>query len=244
MPAALHCSGNAQPGGASKVLEATSDNWSGYAAVSARQQVRCVEGSWVQPAVVCPSRGYAATSIWVGIDGLDTPNLRLQAGKTLVQIGTQAECEDGAARYESFTEALPDQRFSQITPLAVRPGDRIRAIVRAGSKGTFKMQIRNVTLGTAYNAAAAVSKPRLQTAEWVVEAPARFCSTKCRTQRLANFGVVVLHGQATIGGVQASIGGSGSFKERLLMTRKDIDRVAVSTLSRTGTRFSVRWRHL
>jgi hypothetical protein len=225
------------------VSEWLSHNWAGYIAVSRRHTVECVEGWWIQPKITCPPKGYAATAIWVGIDGTDNPDVGVRAGATLVQVGSQGECTNGTARYFTWTEALPAEQYSQRTPLPVAPGDRMWVVVRTASDGRFAMQLINQTTGGTATVSVAVPKSRRQTAEWVVEAVSSGCPTKCRPEPLAEFGSVALHGQATIAGARTTIRDAGTFVSRTLMTRKGVARVAVSALNRAGTRFSVHWKH-
>src|SRR5438876_3385239 len=88
----------------------TSTNWSGYSTTGAPGSFQNASATWVQPQVTCTSQNtYAA--FWVGLDGDGT--------STVEQLGTEADCVGGQARYSSWYEMYP--RRSHSTPLAVLP---------------------------------------------------------------------------------------------------------------------------
>ena len=242
---AVHCPGSNGPGAAGAVSASSSLNWSGYLAVASRHAVQCVEGSWVQPRVVCSKKGFAAAAIWVGIDGAGglLPSHR---NITLAQLGTEAECSGGVARYYAWTEVFP-QQAERPASLAVRPGDRISVVVRPDSTGGVRFQLANLTLGTIVSKTSAISSAPLlrQEADWVVEAiTAGSGAGRGRLQPLANFGSVVVHGAATIAGALTSIGGAGASVARFVISSQTgVAKDSVSALDRTGSSFTVRWRH-
>ncbi len=221
-------------------------NWSGYVAVAPRHAVQCVEGSWVQPRVACQRKGFAAAAIWVGIDGAGglLPSHR---NITLAQLGTEAECSGGVARYFAWTEIFP-QQAERPASLTVRPGDRISVAVRPNAAGGVRFQLANLSLGTSVTKDAPVSSAPLlrEEADWVVEAITAGRTAGSGTlQPLANFGAVAVHGAATIAGVLTSIRGAGAAVAQFtISSQTGVPKDRVSALDRTGSSFTVRWRHL
>lgn len=152
-----------------------STNWSGYAD-SVSGGVTFVSGSWVVPAISCPSSGTTYVAIWVGIDGYTS--------NTVEQTGTLGECNNGVATYSAWYEFYPNPSVT-ISSISVSPGDSITASV-SGSSGQFTTTI---TDGTQSNSASGtVSGAAQSSAEWVVERPALCMGAHCVLTTLANFG--------------------------------------------------------
>ena len=74
-------------------------NWAGYAINATAGSVTMAKGSWIQPSVTCPTTSLSVAAFWVGIDGLTSP--------TVEQIGTLAQCLNGAASYYAWYEFYP-----------------------------------------------------------------------------------------------------------------------------------------
>jgi hypothetical protein len=149
----------------------TSSNWSGYAVTGPNDSVTDVKGSWKVPAIqgACPSSTQYA-SFWVGIDGYDT--------KTVEQIGTDSDCQNGSATYYAWYEFYP--KFAYSIPIAIAPGDNISAEVSYGKE--FTVSITNETTGKSWSHSEKVSNANRASAEWIIEASGG--------QPLANFGSV------------------------------------------------------
>ncbi len=128
-----HCRGSDRTPGApaAATLSESSSIWAGYIAYRRQTGVSCVEGSWVQPKVTCSKTGRQAVSIWVGIDGVHSGGARVDASRSLVQIGTAAECLNGVLTHHAWHEVLPMEGSEvDIPALAIRPGDTIAALIR------------------------------------------------------------------------------------------------------------------
>jgi hypothetical protein len=227
-----------------RAIVETSSIWAGYVLYRPKTGVSCVEGSWVEPKVTCSSSGRQAISIWVGIDGVNSSGADVNASRTLVQIGTAADCRDGRLTHRAWHEVLPAQPSSvDIDALSIRPGDRIRAMVDYRS-GVFTMRIEDRTTGRSFAMTQAVPDAPRQTAEWVVEAPSIECFSTCRALALARFSKVTFSAAyASVGSQRAGISDDKWFHSSIDMVRGGIIRSSVSALRSGGTSFSATWRH-
>lgn len=195
------CPGSTTTARRGSVTTGQSRNWAGYIVGVTKGHVTCVEGTWTQPKVRCPSSGQTSVAIWVGIDGSSAVGTMPDASATLAQTGTTGDCDDGKATYGAWFEFLPDLR--QITPLSVpvNGGDTIWARVLSLGKGRFVATLVNVTQLLGATQAWTLRQPPLLTAEWVVEDPAASCSgSSCTFMTLSRFPTVTLNGAVTING--------------------------------------------
>ena len=139
----------------------TSTNWSGYSTTGAPGTFQNVSATWVQPQVTCTSQNtYAA--FWVGLDGDGT--------STVEQLGTEADCVGGQARYSSWYEMYPRRSYS--TPLAVVPLHTYAASVVTLGSGNFRLSLQDVTTGApAFTIVQKLNQAKLGSAEAIAEAP-------------------------------------------------------------------------
>jgi hypothetical protein len=138
----------------------TSTNWSGYANAGAPGSFQNVSASWTQPAVSCASQN-AYSAYWVGLDG-DTTN-------TVEQLGTEADCIGGTARYTSWYEMYPHRSFP--ATITVIPGHTYFASVVAQGSGQFVLTLQDTTDGTNFTTTQKLMQAKLASAEAIVEAP-------------------------------------------------------------------------
>lgn len=193
------CPGRATSARRGRVDIGQSRNWAGYIVGATRGRVTCVEGSWTQPAVRCPSTGQTAVAIWVGIDGSSAVGGIPNSSATLAQTGTAADCTDGRAQDYAWYEFLPDLRHMVPFRLPVSTGDRIWAQVRWTGDGTFTATLINLTQRVGASQEWTLRAAPLLTAEWVVEDPAVKCAgDSCTFFTLARFAPVTITGAATI----------------------------------------------
>ncbi len=218
-------------------VNATS-NWSGYVVRSSRS-FSCIQGSWTQPTVTCPTSGVASLAIWVGLDGESGPSLA-----TLEQIGTAVDCRDGRADLFAWFEILPRDRFERQLKLEIRSGDRISASIAVVGRA-YHMVVENLTTGIAEDTTERSPGARRLTAEWVVEAPTVDCPNNCRVAPLPSFGTVSFSAaRAIVAGVSGPIGDGRWTRVRLdLESRSGVLRARPGTLARGGSGFTVTWRH-
>lgn len=244
-PPPEHCPGTdrtpGEPPGPS--IDERSENWAGYVVYDAKVAITCVEGSWIQPAVTCPSTGVQDVAIWVGIDGVKS-GAGVSAGTDLVQIGTQAGCNDGRASAFAWYEVIPQDPLSVGIPgVAVAPGDRIRAMV-SFARGIFTLLLIDETSGGSFSVARALAHARRQTAEWIVEAPMIGCPAHCVIAALPRFGRVTFSAAfASTATQRGAIDDDAWTHGTTELVRGGIVRATVSKLGAGGTSFSVVWKH-
>jgi hypothetical protein len=155
------------------VIEANSENWSGYAIVdSSNPFVRPgsqVEAQFIvpKPASGCGSKTDTYSSAnWVGIDGAFSNDV-LQAGTE-----TDLNCATGPAYY-AWIEWYPNSEI-RVTNLAIAPGDLMSISVFIAADSSKHLSIENLT--TRKSVALAMTPPRGtelvgNSIEWIVERP-------------------------------------------------------------------------
>jgi Peptidase A4 family len=166
--------------------EATSANWSGYVAdgsvAGSSQQFSSVSASWVEPTVNCSS-GDGDAAFWVGLGGAG------QGNGSLEQVGTQANCSNGASgNHYAWYELVPAAPVK--LGVGISPGDHVAAKVSA-STTAVTVTLTNNTTGASTTKTLQMQNPDLSSAEWIAEAPSA-CdqSGDCTPLSLANFGSV------------------------------------------------------
>ena len=194
--AALAPAAAAQAATAPRLVHAnsTSSNWSGYVASANGQAYSDVKGTWTQPTVTCTA-ATAYSSFWVGLGGA-------AGGTGLEQIGTSADCQNGAPVYSSWWEILP--AASTPIPFTPAPGDSITGEVSvAGTSVT--MTLTDTTSGATFTKTVTVATPDTTSADWIAEAPS-MCTRSCSVLPLANFGTASFSAaSATLGTVTGAI---------------------------------------
>lgn len=170
---------------------ATSTNWSGYAAAGQPGTFTSVSSSWTQPTVTCTAQ-QTFSSFWVGLDGDGTQSVE--------QTGTEADCANGAARYQGWWEMFPAAPVFYSNP--VKPGDAMTASVTANGNAAFTLTLSDQTQGWTQTTRQASQTAQLGSAEIIAEAP----SDANGVLPLSNFGTVDFT-SATAG--NAPIGNAG-----------------------------------
>jgi hypothetical protein len=211
---------------------AKSTNWAGYAVSANGVTFSDVVGSWVQPAVTCPTNAQQDASFWVGIDGY------AKGASTVEQTGTDSDCDKknkklktGGPTYYAWWEMYPGA--SVTIPEPVSPGDSMTAEVSA-SGSSFTLTLTDTTRGWSYSPPPQSSSaaPRAS-AEWIAEAPSG-CNG-CKSVKLADFGSVTFSGLA----VTAS---STSFNDTQITMSKG-KTVKASVVADSTSSFTVNWGH-
>jgi hypothetical protein len=172
-----------------RVRQGTSTNWSGYAAFGAPRSFTSASATWTQPAVSCTSQN-TYSSYWVGLDGYNT--------STVEQIGTEADCSNGAPRYYAWYEMYP--RPSYLAAVNVTPSHTYSASVTAVGRGNYALTLTDVTTGQSFGTTQKLNQAKGASAEVIVEAP-----WSGGTLPLANYGTVGFTGS------QANGAGIGTF---------------------------------
>jgi len=170
-------------GSAGTVTADQSYNWSGYADTeSGTKSVSGVTGSWVMPAVTCPTAPYqnsdAFLANWIGVDGF--------TNGTVEQLGSGAQCYEGVTYYYVWYEMYPANTVEEGTTACIndnvncpQPGDRLTASIKvtpAGSgENNYTVSLVDLThqdesFSTTQQCATDVCADA--NAEWIVERPA------------------------------------------------------------------------
>jgi hypothetical protein len=213
----------------------SSNNWSGYASTSttgAPGSVTYAAGSWIVPTIIA-STDATFCSIWVGIDGFNSP--------TVQQIGTAHNWENDAQNNYAWFEMYPLGAYI-INGFPVDRGDMMSA--RVGYKGgdQFKLVIMNHTKGVAttvpmaYTTAANTLRV---SAEWVVEAP--FSNA---ILPLSNFGLETFnYCSAYINNQAGSISDNRWVYDTITMGNSAGVKAKPGNLLKNGNCFQVTWEH-
>lgn len=224
-------------------ISGSSSNWSGYVAAVKKSGVTCVEGSWVEPTVTCPRTGHQAVAIWIGIDGFSASVLGIPSTNVLIQVGTQASCDNGVASHDFWREILPGEKNEVSIAGVIRAGDHISARISYAS-GRFTLAIFDAESLVSYSHTAAAPGAPRKSAEWIVEAPATSCPGTCKPVALPKFSTVTFTGaRATIAGQRAAINNDSWTNAKLKMVRGGVTRTSTSKLLSGGTSFRVAFVH-
>ncbi|HLW72930.1 MAG TPA: G1 family glutamic endopeptidase [Candidatus Babeliales bacterium] len=220
------------------VKEGTSQNWSGYVAVTNISKpkaftVNAVYGSWVVPTLQSASHN-TWCSMWVGIDGY--------SDSTVEQLGTEHDWYNGQQHDYAWFEMYPNYSY-EITGFPVSPGDMITASVEYQDNNVFLLSIANITAGvhttipTSYTTS---STARRRSAEWVMEAP-----YSGGILPLSHFNTAYFSScNATIGYMHGPINNKPWVNGMLTMVKGNgTVKAAPSVLSSGGQAFSVTWNH-
>lgn len=202
----------------------TSTNWSGYA-VAGTGATHAI-GSWTQPSVTCAAGENSWSSPWVGIDG-DTSN-------TVEQIGTDSDCQNGKAVYYAWYEMYPKSLVTVSIP--VRAGDSFTAEVTYKGSSSFLLKLTNTTTGSIFQTTQSSRKAKRTSVEWIMEGPSG--------SGLSNFGSIGFSSAAaTISGKTGSIGAFAGADPITMVTNGGLTRALPSSLTSSGSAFSVTWKH-
>lgn len=201
----------------------TSTNWAGYAATGSTYN--SVSASWTQPTVSCAAGETSASSFWVGLDGYTS--------RTVEQIGTSANCQNGTPTYYAWYEMYP--KLSGQLPVTISPGDTITATVTAGAKGLFTLTL-SVNGGTPQTITGTDRHAALSSAEVITEAP---------SSNHGPFGTLGLADFGSVGFSNATVNGetlAAANPDEITMAQGAIVKAQPSTPLSDGS-FTVTWEH-
>jgi hypothetical protein len=219
VPAATTVSSGAGHPPIVRIHEGTSSNWSGYAATGPAGTFTNVSATWTQPKVACGSQN-TYSSYWVGLDG-DTSS-------TVEQLGTEADCSGGQAKYYAWYEMYPRPGFS--IPITVKPGDVLSASVVASLRG-FTLTLNDVTTGKSFQTTQKLNSAQRSSAEVVVEAP-----WSGGVLPLANYGTASFSGATANGSALGSL-----HPENIVMVNPYGMKSTPTAFDSTNQAFSVNW---
>jgi hypothetical protein len=220
-------------------LPTISENWSGYAATSAKK-FAFVHSTFVQPKITCPGVKNQWTSNWVGLDGF--------ADQTVEQDGTFAMCGGANSKtpvYEAWYELFP---ANSVNVFAVHPGDKMDVAVRFAS-GKFTLTVADLTSGKKVTHSAKCATCLRTSAEWIIERPA-LCNnagTTCFLTELADYHATTMAAsQAQVaGGAVSSLAKFANIPIFMIDPLKAggfISLDGVSPLTKSGSAFTATWQ--
>lgn len=220
------------------VKEGTSQNWSGYAAVTnlshpAKNSVEAVYGSWTVPTLSAASHN-TWCSLWVGIDGYSS--------NTVEQLGTEHDWVNGQQQDYAWFEMYPNYSY-EITGFPLHPGDLISASVVYQGNNIFVLSIANLTQGVHTTVPTSYTKShtaKRSSAEWVLEAP-----YSNGILPLSHFNTAYFTNcTAIINNVHGAINNNHWADDMLTMvTAGGASKAVPSALSSNGQAFNVVWYH-
>jgi hypothetical protein len=181
-----------------------STNWSGYnkGILETGTPFTSITGQWVVPTATQHVKGQDEySSTWIGIGGgcLDTGCTAGDA--TLIQTGTEQDvAADGTPSYSTWFELIPAPSIS--TPLAVKPGDTIAAVITSPAGGVWTISLNDRTTGQSWSTTVPYTST-LSTAEWIEETPL-LIGTNAGFSALPNLGTVTFS-NATANGANAAL---------------------------------------
>ena len=202
--------------------QATSTNWSGYAATTGTYT--SVSASWTEPSGTCRS-GSQYSSFWVGLDGYNSGSVE--------QTGSEVDCRGRTPVYYAWYEMYPNPSFSYSN--TVRPGDHFNAKVTYLGSNQFSLFIADTTQGWSHTTTASLAGAARSSAEVIVEAPC--CTASGGILPLADFGTINLTSSMANG---AALGSAGGVTGITMVDNSGRDKDTVSSLS-GGENFSATW---
>lgn len=226
------------------------DNYAGYAVsgnVTKPQSYKYVQGKWKEPKVYCDnSLDGTQESIWIGLGGVG--NVR----KTIAQIGTIAQCYDGippivsrwpvfemfnVGKSHGFTVIrIAYKDFTNFPVLAnVYAGDDIYAEVKYIGNDKYSLYLHDITKGwhTKISPQKFIGKYERYSAGWIVEKPPEHL--------LAKFDPITFKNAKVD---EKSITNWSLVHQYTMVNKEDhIIRAETGSLDKTGSSFSVKWRH-
>jgi hypothetical protein len=202
--------------------QATSTNWSGYAATTGTYT--SVSASWTQPKGTCSS-GDQYAAFWVGLDGYSSSSVE--------QTGSEVDCIGRTAQYYAWYEMYPgpSENYSN----TVRAGDHFNASVTYLGSNKFSLYIADTTQGWSHTTTASLAGAARSSAEVIVEAPC--CTSSGGILPLTDFGTINLTNSLANGG---ALGNAGGVTGITMVDNSGRDKDTISALS-GGENFSATW---
>jgi hypothetical protein len=212
-PAHLIRTGGAQGG----LRNATSTNWSGYAAHSGTYT--SVSSSWTEPTGTCTS-GDQYSSFWVGLDGYSSDSVE--------QTGSEVDCDGSTPQYYAWYEMYPAYpvNFSN----TVKPGDHFTGSVTYEGSNEYQLTLSDTTQGWTQTENKTSTTGVRSSAEVIIEAP-----YDGGVLPLADFGTVKFTATTVDG---SSIGSIKHNKITMADGSTKLDKISNLT---GGTNFTGKW---
>ena len=163
-----------------------STNWTGYVRTGTLGSFTQISGSWTVPAPDCTGTASSASATWAGIGGFKA------ADPTLIQAGTEQDCDSGSPGYYAWWEGYPapSQDISTSGQYPVSPGDQMSVTISSSLLLVWSIGIHDLTAGWTYSTTTPFVAAG-ESAEWIEEAPLEASLSSGTAQAtLADFGGV------------------------------------------------------
>jgi hypothetical protein len=166
-------------GGAS----AQSTNWSGYGVTGGPLGFNQISASWRVPGSSCSGSDSTESASWAGIGGL------VSTDQTLIQAGTEQDCNGGKASYYAWWEGFPapSEDVSSSGSFPVQAGDVVTVTIDSTALLLWTITIHDATAGWTFN----TTTPFVavgESAEWIEEAPLNVGTSGTALATLTNYG--------------------------------------------------------
>jgi Peptidase A4 family len=175
--------------------QASSTNWSGYAATGSAGQFNSVSSSWTQPAANCTGSDAEYAAFWVGLDGYNSGSVE--------QTGSDSDCNGTTPDYYGWYEMYPAAPVYFNNPVA--PGDSMSASVTFSGTETYTLVLTDSTQGWTQNITRNESGLSRSSAEVITEAP----SSSSGVLPLADFGTINYGGSSANGSAMSALNPTG-----------------------------------
>jgi len=185
----------ALPQGQKVKNQASSTNWSGYAATGSAGQFNSVSSSWTQPAANCTGSDAEYAAFWVGLDGYNSGSVE--------QTGSDSDCDGTTPDYYGWYEMYPAAPVYFNNPVA--PGDSMSASVTFSGTETYTLVLTDSTQGWTQNITQNESGLSRSSAEVITEAP----SSSSGVLPLADFGTINYGGSSANGSAMSALNPTG-----------------------------------
>jgi hypothetical protein len=160
------------------VTPTSTPNFAGYIVrASAGEVFTAVAASWSVPTVTCSPGQSTFEAQWPGIG----------AHTSVVQAGTETNCESGLPEYYAWYDMFGDTAVSPNgyaialpSSYAIAPGDTMSAAISI-TGSTWQLTLSDATANWTWTATVTSPNPPLDqsTVEWMVEDPAVGCAPSC-----------------------------------------------------------------
>jgi len=205
--------------------------WAGYIVSSPfneQHQVVAISATWIVPKINA-SAGNGCSSAWIGIGG--------QIDKTLIQVGTEHNLQNGKENYAAWYEMLPGYAI-KIENFTIVPYHRIVASLMLvdNESDIWNIQLSDTSNGQRFNRNFAY-KSELSSGEWIVER----ALINGQISNLADFGTITFSDCKATLDQESRVIGNYSYST-VHMTNQQLTTLAeTQPLNADGSSFQVKY---